>query len=66
MRANYTARLEVQDIRVCFALAFRERDRRGQLHLVWSRSDLLGEARIETEDLHRPILTEPRRVAWIK
>ena len=60
VRADLTARVEVQDIRVCFALAFGERDRRSELDLVWSRSDPFGETCVETEDLHRPILTESR------
>ena len=58
VRSDLAAGLEVEDVRVRFALAFGELDRRRAPDLIRSGANPLGEVGLEPEDLHRPILPE--------
>ena len=58
VRSDLAAGLEVEDVRVRFALAFGELDRRRAPDLIRSGANPLGAVGLEPEDLHRSILPE--------
>jgi hypothetical protein len=70
VRANYAARLEVENVCVRFAFALGKLDRRGELGVVGPTADLFGKACADLQDLHLRIVAEvpypPKRlnVAW--
>ena len=56
--ADHATWLEVDDVRVGFAFPLGKLDRGGEPHVVGPLADPLGEARAESEDLHRPIFSQ--------